>query len=398
MADSRGGSTGQASLGSVESQAEFEIAQRRALASDFAPQAMQRGTEALAVRDYEKAFSEYRAALDAIPDAPEVRELHKVALDGFTKAAMGLAEQRIAEGRWDDAQTTVECLLQPHYNPTYKPAQRLLQRLESPDYFNKTVTPGFVSKVEKVKKLLIEGQGLFDSGRFDDAMRKYEEVLQLDRFNIAARRGMEQVDLGRTRVAEAAYNDTRASMITDVDKGWELPIKRIDSGPSAVLEQPVMNVRGTQSVNSKLDEIVIPRISFTDATLREVVESIREQAAQLDSADDQGDRGVNIVLKLDDAAASQTITIDLANLPLREALDYVTRLANLKIKVEPYAVLIVPITEETDVLLTKEYRVPPGFLSSLPSGSAGGGGANEGTVVGNKAHDFLDSQAVGFPN
>jgi general secretion pathway protein D len=397
VTDSSGGSTGQASLGSVEAQAEFEIAQRRALASDFAPQAMQRGTEALAVRDYEKAFSEYRAALDAIPDAPEVRELHRVALDGFTKAAMGLAEQRIAEGRWEDAQTTVECLLQPQYNPTYKPAQRLLQRLESPDYFNKTVTPGFVSKVEQVKKLLIEGQGLYDSGRFDDAMRKYEEVLQLDRFNIAARRGMEQVDIGRTRVAEAAYNDTRAGMITEVDKAWELPVKRIDSGPSAILEQPVMTVRGTQSVNSKLDEIVIPRISFTDATLREVIESIREQATQLDSADEEGDRGVNIVLKLDDTAASQTITIDLANLPLREALDYVTRLANLKIKVEPYAVLIVPITEDTDILLTKEYRVPPGFLSNLPSGSVAGGGETEGTVVGNKAQDFLASQGVGFP-
>lgn len=392
---SHGGSTGQTSLGSVEAQAEFEIAQRRALASEFAPQAMQRGTEALAVRDYEKAFSEYRAALDAIPDAPEVHELHKVALDGFTKAAMGLAEQRIAEGRWEDARTTVECLLQPQYNPTYKPAQRLLQRLESPDYFNQTVTPGFVSKVEQVKKLLIEGQGLYDSGRFDEAVKKYEEVLRLDRYNIAARRGMEQVNLGRTRVADAAYNDTRAGMISDVDEGWESPVTRIDSGPSAILEQPVMTVRGTQSINSKLNEIVIPRISFADATLREVVESIREQAAQLDQS--EGDeRGVNIVLKLDDAAASQRITIDLANLPLREALDYVTRLAALKIKVEPYAVLIVPVLEETDVLLTKEYRVPPGFITNLPSGSESSS-ATEGTVAVSKAKEFLESQGVQFP-
>jgi general secretion pathway protein D len=392
---SHGGSTGQSSLDSVEAQAEFEIAERRALASEFAPQAMQRGTEALAVRDYEKAFSEYRAALDAIPDAPEVRELHKVALDGFTKAAMGLADQRIAEGRWEDARTTVECLLQPQYNPSYKPAQRLLQRLQSPDYFNQTVTPGFVSKVEQVKKLLIEGQGLYDSGRFDEAADKYEDALRLDRYNIAARRGMEQVNLGRTRVAEAAYNDTRAGMISDVDEGWESPVKRIDSGPSAILEQPVMSVRGTQSINSKLNEIVIPRISFTDATLREVIESIREQASQLDQS--EGDeRGVNIVLKLDDAAASQRITIDLANLPLREALDNVTRLAALKIKVEPYAVLIVPVLEETDVLLTKEYRVPPGFITNLPSGTDSSS-STEGTVAVSKAKEFLESQGVQFP-
>jgi len=392
------GSTGTESVGAIEAQAEFEIAQRRDLSADFAPQAMQRGTEALAVRDYEKAFSEYRAAVDAVPDAPQVRELRKVALDGFTKAAMGLAEQRIAEGRWEDAQTTVECLLQPQYNPTYKPAQRLLQRLQSPDYFNKTVTPGFVSKVEQVKKLLVEAQGLYDSGRFDEATKKYEDVLRLDRFNIAARRGMEQVDLARTRVAEAAYNDTRASMITDVDKGWESPVRRIDSGPSAILEQPVMTVRGTQSINNKLDEIIIPRISFVDATLREVIEDIRRQATELDTApEDEGDQGVNIVLKLDETAASQTITIDLASLPLREALDYVTRLANLKIKVEPYAVLIVPMNEQTDVLLTKEYRVPPGFITSLPSGSADAGTGEGGAVAVGKAKEFLESQGVLFP-
>ena len=393
----RAGSTSGASISSVEAQAEFEIARRRDLAGDFAPQAMQRGTEALAVRDYEKAFSEYRAALDAIPNAPEVRESHQVALDGFTEAAMGLAEQRIAEGRWEDAQTTVECLLQPQYNPTYKPAQRLLLRLQSPDYFNKTVTPGFVSRVEQVKKLLVDAQGLYDSGRFEEAMTTYEQVLQLDRFNIAARRGMEQVDLARTRVAESSYNDTRAGMLTDVAKGWELPVKRIDNGPSAILEQPVMNVRGTQSIGNKLDEIVIPRISFTDATLREVIESIRERAAELDNAPaDEGDRGVNIVLKLDETAATQTITIDLANLPLREALDYVTRLANLKIKVEPYAVLIVPVTEETDVLLTKEYRVPPGFITNLPSGGDTAPAA-DGAVAVSKAKEFLESQGVQFP-
>lgn len=389
------GSTGQTSLASIEEQAEFEIAQRRALIGDFAPKAMERGTEALAERDYEKAFSEYRAAVDAIPDSQETRHLRKIAMDGFTKAAMGLAEQRIAEGRWEDAQETVGKLLE--YNPDYAPAQRLSKRLESPDYFNKTVTPGFVSKVEQVKKLLVEAQGLYDSGRFEAAMNKYEDVLRLDRFNIAARRGMEDVDLARMRVSEAASNETRAAMLTAVDKGWELPLRRADSGPSSILEQPTLDVRGTQSISSKLDSIIIPRINYTNATLREVIESIREQSAELDSTSPPGERGVNLVLKLDETAASQTITIDLSNLPLREALDYVTRLANLKLKIDPYAVLIVPLTEQTDVLLTKEYRVPPGFVTSLPSGGGDAGTAGEGTVSVSKAKEFLESQGVQFP-
>lgn len=389
-----GGSTG-GSFSGVEAQAELEIAKRMQLAEEYVPQAMQRGSVALMERDYETAYAQYKAAVDALPDAPNVRELRSAAMDGFSQAVMGLAESRIEEGRWQDAEETVKVILQPQYNPNFKPAQRLLARLESPDYFNKTVTPGFVAKVEEVKTLLNEGQGLYDSGRFDEAIAKYEAALRLDRYNVAARRGMEQVNVARMRVADSAYNDTRAAMITQVDKAWETPVRRVDLGPAAVIEQPVLMARGTQSINRKLDEIIVPRINFTDATVREAVEYLRQRSEVLDTeAAETGERGVNIVLKLDQAAASQTVTIDLANLPLREALSYITNLANLKFKVEPYAVLIVPLSEPTETLITKNYSVPPGFIASTPTGAGGGelGGGGRST-----AKDFLESQGVQFP-
>lgn len=394
-----GGSAGP-SVG-LESQAEMEIAKRQKLAEEFAPQAMQRGSAALMERDYETAFAQYKAAVDVLPDAPKVRELRAVAIDGFSKAAMGLAEQRIAEGRWQDAETTVRKLLE--YNPNYRPAQRLLARLEAPDYFNKTVQPGFVSRVEEVKKLLLEGQGLYDSGRFDAAAKKYEEVLALDRYNIAARRGMEQVNVGRSRVADAGYNETRAAMITEVDKGWELPVQRKNLGPSAIIEQPTLSARGTQSINRKLDEIEIPRLSFVDATVREAIEKLQQRSVEADrqrrrelGIADDGDLGVNIVIKLDAAAQSQTITLDLANIPLREALDYIVKLANLKFKVDPYAVLVVPQSEPTDALVSMEFRVPPGLITATPSGPSDSGGA-DGVAGSGTAKAFLESRGVPFP-
>jgi len=393
-----GPGSGQASFGGVEAQAELEIAKRMQLAEEYAPQAMQRGSVALMERDYETAYTQYKAAVDALPDAPHVRELRASAMDGFSKAVMGLAESRIEEGRWQDAEEAVRVILQPQYNPNYKPAQRLLARLESPDYFNKTVTPGFVAKVEEVKTLLNEGQGLYDSGRFDEAIAKYEAVLRLDRYNVAARRGMEQVNVAKMRVADSAYNDTRAAMITQVDKAWETPVRRVDLGPAAVIEQPVLMSRGTQSIGRKLDEIIIPRINFTDATVREAIEFLRQRSEALDTeAIETGERGVNIVLKLDQAAASQTVTLDLANLPLREALTYITNLANLKFKIEPYAVLIVPLSEPTDTLVTKEYRVPPGFISSVPTGAGAGETAGAGVAAQSGAKIYLESQGVQFP-
>lgn len=382
----------------LESQAEFEIAKRQMLAEQFAPQAMQRGSAALMERDYETAYAQYKSAVDALPDAPKVRELRSVALDGFSKACMGLAEQRIAEGRWEDAQNTAKKLLE--YNPNYKPAQRLLARLEAPDYFNKTVQPGFVSKVETIKKLLLEGQGLHDSGRYDEAFKRYEEVLRLDRYNIAARRGMEQVNLSRMRVADVAQNETRATMISEVDKGWETPVRRTDLGPAAIIEQPTLSARGTQSIVRKLDEIMIPNIKFTDATVREAIEKLQQRSVEEDrrrrreqGLTDDGDLGVNIVLKLDAAAQSQQVTLELNDVPLRQALEYIASQANLKIKVDPYAVLIVPLSEPTDTLVTMEFRVPPGFITQTPGGAGdAGGGAGNST-----AKSFLESQGVQFP-
>src|SRR5207248_1786223 len=64
------------------------------------------------------------------------------------------------------------------------------------------------------------------------------------------------------------------------------------------------------------------------------------------------------------SAAEARITITLNQIPLGEALRYIASQAGLKVKVEPYAVSIIPITEQSNDLITKEYRVPPGFIST----------------------------------
>jgi general secretion pathway protein D len=66
------------------------------------------------------------------------------------------------------------------------------------------------------------------------------------------------------------------------------------------------------------------------------------------------------------------ISIALKNVPLIEAVRYLTELANLKYKIEPFAVSIIPITENTEELVTKEYRVPPGFIPATPGENATG--------------------------
>jgi len=391
----------------VQGTAEREILRRQQVTAEFAPSMIQKGDAAMAAKDYESAFSLYRAAVDALPlGGQNVQSVREKAMKGFTDAAVSLAKQRISEGRFADAEEIVKVFLKD-YDPNSKPVLALEAQLRDPQAFNRAITPKYVADVEEVKRLLIEADGFYQSGRYDLAFKRYEQVLNVDKYNIAARRGMEKVNAMRQRYSETAYNESRSSMLTEVSKGWELPPRRYDLGVSTIIEQPVINVTGSASISKKLNDIIIPKIEFRETTVREAIDFIKARAAALDTNEpDPTRRGVNIVLKLDpaaQAAESMTrITLSLNDLPLRAVLDYVAAAAGLKVKVEPYAVAIVPLTEPTEVLITKEYKVPPSFLNMADTGAGattttfGAGGAGGGTRQ-SRAKEYLESQGVTFP-
>jgi general secretion pathway protein D len=103
--------------------------------------------------------------------------------------------------------------------------------------------------------------------------------------------------------------------------------------------------------------------------------------------------------------AGGRITVTLDNIPLGEALRYIATQAGLKVKVEPYAVSIIPLTEQTNDLITKRYHVPPEFFGgpldvgyyvgthvSGGGGQGGQGNAQEAPV----ATNVIEKEAVSF--
>ncbi|MEI6491651.1 MAG: Amuc_1098 family type IV pilus outer membrane protein [Verrucomicrobiota bacterium] len=400
----------QGQIPGVQGSAEGQI-RRNEQTADYAKGIVAKGQQALASQDYESAFAYFKSAVDMLPASGSASApLRQQAMNGFCDAAVKLARQRVSEGRFEDAKTTVAVVLEDRYNPTYKPAVTLSHELrDKSSFYSQTMTPSSVANVEEVKQLLQEGQGFYASGRYDLAFKRYEQVLNVDKYNIAARRGMEQVNNARSKYQETAYNEARGSMIRQVNKGWELPVHKFDVAASQIIDQPQIDMRGTSSINRKLDEIVIPKIDFRDATVREALDFIKSRAASLDSVEqDPAKKGINIVLKLaPDAAESEArITLSLTDVPLRAAIDYVARAANLKLKVEPYSVVVVPQSESTDVLITKEYKVPPSFITALPaSGGAAAPARAPGVAPGSApavtarsgAREFLEASGVTFP-
>lgn len=397
-----------AQIPGVQGSAEGQIRRNEQTAS-YAKGIVAKGQSALASQDYESAFAYFKSAVDMLPaSGSATAALRQQAMEGFSDSAVKLARQRISEGRFEDAKATVAVVLEDRYNPTYKPAVSLSHELrDKTSFYSQTMTPSSVANVEEVKRLLQEGQGFYASGRYDLAFKRYEQVLNVDKYNIAARRGMEQVNNARSKYQETAYNEARGDMVRQVNKAWELPVRKFDAEASQIIDQPQIDMRGTSSINRKLDEIIIPKVDFRDATVREALDNIKARAAALDSGEqDPARKGLNIVLKLapDAPEAAYPITISLTDVPLRDAIRYVANAANLKFKVEPYAVVVVLQSEATDVLITKEYKVPPSFITALPA-SGGAAAPPPGVAAGSAssvtarsgAREFLEASGVTFP-
>lgn len=396
----------------VQRLADQEV-QRQEVMRNHAEKSVQKGHTAMQQRDYESAFSYFKSAVDALPvGGTMVAPLRQEALQGLTDASVSLSEQRISEGRTQDALTTINLVLEDRYNPDDQRALALQKRLMDPGRFNPALTPAFIANVEEVKQLLLEADGFYQSGRFDLAFKRYEQVLNIDRYNIAARRGQELVNHQRTQYARQAYNEARGDMLRDVSKSWGLPVRRFNTEASSVIEQPTIDSRGTASINRKLDEIIVPNINLNDATIREALEFLRQRSAALDTTEtDPSRKGINLLLKLAPGTSEEDLRINLSlgDVPLRTAIEYVASAANMKLKVEPYAVVVVPESEQTDVLIVKQWKVSPSFIQNIPADTGGSfapsGGGVSSTAPGSTssiaarsgAKEFLESNGVPFP-
>ena len=421
------GSGGQDSFHSIENEADREIIRRQQDTVE-AEDAMRRGDAALQSGDLEAAYLAYKQAVDLTPDGPAQKSLRARALSRYSSTAIRYAEYLVSEGQYAKAEAVAREVLEPRYNPDYRPAAVFLSRLEQPDYFNKTITPEFAEDRTKVDELLLQANGYFDSGRFDLAQKRYQQVLAVDKYNSAAFRGMEQVELGKQRYYDSAYNETRSRMLWQVDKAWERPKRRFVDARSTDSSALAEERRGTELMVARLNGILIPSVDFRDATVRQAVGFLQQRSRDLDTTEDDPERrGINIVLKLPPTSApapdslmvegetaasagdsaDSRITLNLSNVPLYEALRYVATLAGLKVKVEPFAVSIVPLSEPTDALQQREFKVPPGFITGGPStevepaaqagGDTGIAGGGARLAVRQGARDFLEAQGVEFP-
>lgn len=391
--------------------AEREIARRAARIED-ARQAMEKGDELFAKDEYDAALAQYRAAkdiLDQLPNAPFIQDWRDLANLKFADCAIVVAREKAKIGDYATARALIaEAQLAV---PGHKAARTFAKHLEDPDRWPPALTPQHVENVGKVEKGLLLANSSLEIGDYDKAILQFEDVLRIDPYNSAARRGMEKLEQKRGEYFKAARDHQRSRMLSMVDEAWEHkpPVRGLVVDPVAIGGQ-----EPTVYLTRKMQKIVFPQVQFAGASIEEAIEFLRVKSRDLDVEEtDPAKKGVNIILKAGDTPITNSISLDLSDVPMVEALRYVTELSGMKYKVEPYAVLIVPVSDATQEQYTRIYKVNPDFLSlgvgaggaaAAPAAGAdpfaGGGAAAPASnlIARATAKEILISQGVPFPD
>jgi len=93
-----------------------------------------------------------------------------------------------------------------------------------------------------------------------------------------------------------------------------------------------------QMAAEKAGKIIIPQVSFQEASLNEVVGFLVKKSRELDP----DKQGVNIILQDAPRGQPATITLNLRNVPLLQAVKYIAAIVGMKMVGEPNSLRLVP--------------------------------------------------------
>ncbi len=388
---------------------------RRIAAVDEARELLLKGDEAYEAGRFSEAVEAYAGARELFPEGPVSSELRRAATERYAQASVEHARQLSRKGDVPAAKAAMDKVLADDVVPRDPVALAFRAQLDDPIRTNPALTADHAGDVDAVRRLLYTAKGSFDLGKYDEANEHYTAVLRIDPTNTAARRGMERVAAAMSEHRKASYDQTRAELLAQVDAGWELQVPDLDPAIGAYDPGAPGMADVGMTVSKKLERIMIPKIALDEASLGEALDLLRLKAAENDTFElDPTRKGVNINVNLgppDSEAArlvnEQRITLQLSNVPLSRVLDSVTEMTRTSYSTDDFAVIIRPIGAASDELISRNFRVPPDFITTLSSGATNDQAANDpfaeapagGGLVTTRlsAQEALERQGVSFP-
>lgn len=387
---------------------------RRLAGVEEAEMLLQKGDEAYRKGDFADASEAYAGARELLPDAPLTAELRRAATDRYAQASVEHARALVRKGDLAAASALVDRVLQKEAAPNDPGALAFRAQLDDPIRTNPALDAQHARNVDQVRRLLYTAEGAYELGKFDEAKKHYESVLNIDATNTAARRGMERVSQAIASYSRSAFDHTRADMLTELDQQWETPIAPVYEAVPGGLDRgaPVPGAGVGAEIAALLDQIRLEQVMLSQATLSEAVDYLRSVSRvpgpggqvinyNLNLGQEDSERGARIrAMKFD---------VQLNDVPLRHVLRVITDMTQTTYSTDGYSVLIRPVGSDSNEMINRTFRVPPDFLTSLASGGGPNAPENEDPFAENatsgpglltarmSAQDAFARQGVGFP-
>ncbi len=252
----------------------------------------------------------------------------------------------------------------------------------------KAADPEMEERTENIALALQRGRAYYKIGRFDDARTQFNTVLVHDPYNGTAIDYLRRIYLKMNDVGKQRKDIFAAEAVSEA--AWKtvapilLPATQEDG--SAASDGPVAKSDSTRNLREKLQKIKFKTLVFEDTPLDEVVKYLKRRSKEYDA-----DKvGVNFVLRCSEGSAASAgseedyesedggeessgeggmpaITIyfgadedDSGNAPeitLEKVIEAVCQSANLKYRVEDYAVVIADSNVSLEDYVTEFYTV-----------------------------------------
>lgn len=401
--------------GAAEDLAGIELS-RRSSAIQEAQELLLKGDEAYLAGRFDQAIEAFAGARELIPDAPVSAELLAAATQRYAQACVEQARLLARNGDVAAAKATVDKALLDGVAPKDPGALAMRAQLDDPIQTNPALTAEHAKDVDQVRRLLYTAESAFNLGKFDESTFHYREVLRLDPTNTAAMRGMERIAVAKSSYQQAAFDHTRAEMLSQVDAAWQtqIPAPDLGRGPDDPGGVPDSSF-GDITLAAKLDQIIIEKIALDQATLSDAIDFLRANTRKKNVGGSDTE-SINFTLNLGPAESDtatrinkQKFDLQLSQVPLSQVLKYITSLTRTSYRTDDFSVIITPAGLTSDELITRTYRVAPDFLTNLSnSGGAGDAGAaadpfaqdtgNAGLLTKRlSAQEALATQGISFP-
>jgi general secretion pathway protein D len=257
-----------------------------------------------------------------------------------------------------------------------RPVVRLLNKIDAalsdPSEQNiLAISEDYLAQRKIIRELTARGRAQFLNGDYAGAAASFKEVEARDPNDAEAK--LFQLRIAEIIAAVQKQNlyKTRAQMLSEVDQSWERPkVFEVDADIKNIEEVD-------NSIQRKMNSIVIPQVNFSGMELTRVIESLSELSAEYDP-----ERiGVNIVPLFGADQKNPQVNISLRNLTLDRILQFVTQQVSFSYDIGSDAVTVSPSDSPGGVSTTVTEFFPISRatvirLTGFREVGGGGGGAD----------------------